>query len=215
MEEAIKEVFAMRGNKIIITSLLLSGLLAGCQVYAPTSSNTTTEPKITVNDKFCTDECKTSDMSNYSIESKQFRDATYEDLESWLGDPTFNGIVYLGFEECPWCQAAVPVLNEVLKEHDIQAYYINRNNEVDGNSNYHINNVTDLLGKEYELDTDADGMPHVYYPTVLAIKNGKVVGHNVGTVPNHVAYERNMTEEEAQELYNLYDSFIKTLKGEG
>ena len=27
-----------------------------------------------------------------------------------------TGIVYLGFPECPWCQAYVPMLNEVAKE---------------------------------------------------------------------------------------------------
>jgi len=27
-----------------------------------------------------------------------------------------TGLVYLGFPECPWCQAYVPILNEVAKK---------------------------------------------------------------------------------------------------
>ena len=37
-----------------------------------------------------------------------------------------TGIVYLGFPECPWCQAYVPYLNEVAAKNEItKIYYYN------------------------------------------------------------------------------------------
>ena len=37
-----------------------------------------------------------------------------------------SGVVYLGFPECPWCQAYVPYLNEVAKTNGLEKiYYFN------------------------------------------------------------------------------------------
>ena len=37
-----------------------------------------------------------------------------------------TGVVYLGFPECPWCRAYVPMLNEIAKEnHFDKIYYYN------------------------------------------------------------------------------------------
>ena len=42
-----------------------------------------------------------------------------------------TGIVYLGYPECPWCQAYVPYLNEVAQNIGIEKiYYCNTKKEI-------------------------------------------------------------------------------------
>lgn len=41
-----------------------------------------------------------------------------------------TGVVYMGFPECPWCQAYVKMLNETAKEKGMEKiYYLNIKND--------------------------------------------------------------------------------------
>ena len=38
-----------------------------------------------------------------------------------------SGILVYSSDTCPWCNRAMPVLNEVLKEYGVKAYYVDTN----------------------------------------------------------------------------------------
>ena len=87
-----------------------------------------------------------------------------------------TGIVYLGFPECPWCQAYVPMLNEVAKEEGIEKiYYFNIREDRQENSNDYQKIVK--LVKNY-LMKDDEGNERIFVPDVYAVKEGKIIGHN-------------------------------------
>ena len=86
------------------------------------------------------------------------------------------GVVYLGFPECPWCEAYVPYLNEIAKEEGIEKiYYYNikedRNNNTEG-----YQKIVKIL-KEH-LSCDEEGNERIYVPNVSFHIRGKVIGFN-------------------------------------
>lgn len=85
-----------------------------------------------------------------------------------------TGIIYLGFPECKWCQAYVPYLNEVAKEFNLEKiYYFNILEDRKNNTKEYLQ-IVDIL-KDY-LNYDEEGKKRIYVPTVIAIKEGKIIG---------------------------------------
>lgn len=112
-----------------------------------------------------------------ATEDNVFKYISIEDTISMLKEGT--GIIYFGFKSCSWCQAYVPILNEVAKENNIdQIYY------------YDIKSIRTRNTKEYQeivsilsdyLENDENGNKRVYVPDVYFVKNGKIQGHNNDT----------------------------------
>lgn len=98
-----------------------------------------------------------------------------------------TGIVYLGFPECKWCQAYVPMLNEVAKENSLdEIYYFNILADRTNNTEKYqeiVNILTDYL--QY----DKEGNKRVYVPSVIAIKEGRIVGFDDETAYDTKGYE--------------------------
>lgn len=87
-----------------------------------------------------------------------------------------TGIVYLGFPECPWCQAYVPMLNEVAKEEGVEKiYYFNIREDRQENTKDYQKIVK--LVKNY-LMKDDEGNERIFVPDIYAIKDGKIIAHN-------------------------------------
>lgn len=85
-----------------------------------------------------------------------------------------TGIVYLGFKECPWCQAYVPMLDEVAKENNLEkVYYFNILESRKQNTSEYQKIVSIL--KDY-LQYDDEGNKRVYVPAVIAVVKGNIVG---------------------------------------
>lgn len=214
----------MQQYKKIIALVLSIGILAGCQTgLSDNTSNTTdtTSTGLSENKNYCDDLCKgfydVADMSGYDIDSKNFLDIRYQEITDLLSGDEFTGIIYLGFSRCPWCYEAVPVLDEIANENGIYIYYANRYSEYnEKNENFDavLETLTTALGEQYEMDLDEYDNPRIYYPTVLAIKNGKVIAHNVGTVEGHNAHERTMSDEERAQLKKLYTSYAQMVNEE-
>ena len=112
-----------------------------------------------------------------------------------------TGVVYLGFPECPWCQAYVKYLDEVSKEVGIEKIY-------------YYNILTDRLNntKEYQkmvellkdnLQFDQEGNPRIYVPNVSFHVNGKLIGNDYETsLDTHDLKdpEEYWTEQEVKDL---------------
>ncbi len=135
-----------------------------------------------------------------------------------------TGILYLGFPNCPWCRNLVPVLLQTLNNMDINKLYylnilemrdeyiVNEDNKLtkskEGSEAYYkmltilddyLEPYTVLNKKQKEVDTKEK---RILAPTVVGIKDGKVVGVHVGTVTNQKDAYTDLTVEQQEELAN-------------
>ena len=110
-----------------------------------------------------------------------------------------TGVIYFGFPGCPWCRNMIPVLFEAAKNNNIDTiYYFNPRN-VKKSDNDEYNKLKKILN-EY-LSEDENGQKVLYVPDVYFIKDGKIVGHHLGTVDSQADPTISLTEEEKNELF--------------
>lgn len=131
-----------------------------------------------------------------------------------------TGIIYFGFPGCPWCRNAVPVLLDAAQELNIsKIYYFNAlsirdKKHLDENGNI----ITDEEGTEdykklveilydelpvYDGLND-DSIKRLYFPTVVFVKDGKIVGIHTSTVDSQSDPYIKLSEEQYSELKNIY-----------
>ena len=152
-----------------------------------------------------------------------------------------SGIIYFGFSGSPQCRFAVPLLIEAMKngkeetlyyvdvrpynkkENDLRdSYELDERNKAkktkDADSDYY-NILLSLANnlEEYTLETSSGkkvstGEKRLYAPTVVAVKEGKLLDFHQGTVADHDINEKNeirdLTKEEEKTLLNKYTSLI-------
>lgn len=143
-----------------------------------------------------------------------------------------TGIIYFGFPECPWCRNLVPVLvSSALESKVDKIYYLNikedRNTltltkkgkiktEKQGNENYL--KLVDIL-KNYLPVYDGlkdETIKRIYLPTVVFVKDGKVIGVQESLESYQKRVENNpfdpMTEAEQKELSDIFKGYYSKLK---
>lgn len=140
-----------------------------------------------------------------------------------------TGIIYIGYPNCPWCRALVPILNEVAKEDEIEnIYYIDNfyNMRPDKNKNpensKEYNRLVNLLGDEIvETKSNANEFNIIRVPLVLFIKNGEIIDYHMGTYKGHILKEKTdkngnkvkyleeLTESQKQEIKKVLDEKIR------
>lgn len=90
-----------------------------------------------------------------------------------------TGVVYLGFDECQWCQAYVPILNEAAQEVGVkEIYYFDILQDRKAHTKVY-QEIISLLSNH--LDKDEQHQPRVYVPDVTIVQNGKIIAHNNDT----------------------------------
>ncbi len=151
---------------------------------------------------------------------------SFDELMDVLEDGT--GIIYFGFPECPWCRNALPVLLEAAKENEIQnVYYFNAKSIRDdkelkdgkivtnkeGTKEYYelVDRLKDNLGVYEGLEDDS--IKRLYFPTVVFVMGGKVVGTHIGTVDSQKDPSKHLTKKQKQELLNIYNENINKIYG--
>lgn len=87
-----------------------------------------------------------------------------------------TAIVYLGFPECPWCQAYVPMLNEVADMEGLEKIYYYNILEARQNNTADYQKIVSLLS-DY-LQYDDEGNKRVYVPAVIAVNDGEIIGYD-------------------------------------
>lgn len=86
-----------------------------------------------------------------------------------------DGLIFLGFKQCPWCQALAPIVDEAAKKEGLdKIYYLDISDARKNNDETYQKIIAKLKGY---LRKDEQGNPRVYVPDVTAVRNGKVVGH--------------------------------------
>lgn len=115
-------------------------------------------------------------------------------------------LIVMGFPMCPWCQALLPFLNDTAKAKKVkEIFYLDikdmRDNEDSKDAIYYAAIYTYF---NEALDKEKD---RINAPTTIAIKEGKMVGFNIGTVESHIKDEAGnlptMTEIEKSELVQI------------
>lgn len=170
-------------------------------------------------------------------ENNPIKYSNYDEIIDVIENKT--GIIYLGFPECPWCRSALPILLDAANKNDIETiYYLNILNERDA---YVVKNnklvyQTDDQGNEKKgtkgyfklleaLDTHLTdyiisfegkdyntGEKRIYAPTVIFVKEGKILGLHVSTVESHKSGFDKMTDEQIEELYGIYEDYMLKMK---
>ena len=156
-----------------------------------------------------------SDMSGYKElkdDDPAFYDFTVKDLTKAI-DNKETLVVYLGFTNCPWCNEAIPILNDLAKANGQEVAYINTRLDPSWESNIDIDDY-DLFVEYFDgyLDYDEEGIKHLYVPVVIFIKDGEIKLWHEGTVDDHDATERKMTEDEIEELTKTYQEGFEAIK---
>ena len=121
-----------------------------------------------------------------------------------------TGVIYFGFPGCPWCRNMIPVLFEAAKNNNIDTiYYFNPRN-VKKSDNDEYNKLKEILN-EY-LSEDENGQKVLYVPDIYFIKDGKIVGHHLGTVDSQEEPTISLTEEEKNELLDIFNELFEKIR---
>lgn len=124
-----------------------------------------------------------------------------------------TGVVYLGFPECPWCQAYVPILNEVADIEGLEKIYYYNILEARKDNTEDYQKMVEILS-DY-LQYDDEGNKRIYVPAVIFVSKGEIVGFDDETSYDTKGYDKPedyWTEEEVSDLKKrLTENMIKVL----
>lgn len=96
---------------------------------------------------------------------------TIEEINKILKNGT--GLIFLGFPKCSWCRGYVPIINEVAKKEGLEKiYYFNIYEDRKNNTEEYQEMVKLLKGF---LRYDDEGNERIYAPSLIAVKNGKIL----------------------------------------
>lgn len=121
---------------------------------------------------------------------------------------TKTGIIYFGYNSCPWCRNIVEPLIEIAKENKIEPiYYVDVHREIDG-IELELKEILDpYLREDEETKQKVLAFPDVYF-----IKDGKIIGHHISTVKSYKNPYKGMTQEQENELKEIYQALAKEMK---
>ena len=108
---------------------------------------------------------------------------------------TEEGLLVLSSSDCPYCQTAFPILDELSKDYLMENIYYVDAKTIDQDKSSELN---ELLGNT--LKTNADDSISLIIPDVYAFNNGEVLGN------------QRETEEDIDYLKALYENLFQMLK---
>ena len=139
-----------------------------------------------------------------------------------------SGIIYFGYNSCPWCRSLVSILTDAAIDKRETIYYVDiseirssftiENGKLDKNANgskeyYNILKELDSYLDDYYLEDDSGNKydteeKRLYAPTLVAVKKGKVKGIHVGTVTSQKSGYDKLSNEEEEELKKAVEKLI-------
>lgn len=119
-----------------------------------------------------------------------------------------TGIIYLGYNSCPWCRNIVEPLIEVAKEEKINTiYYVNIHDNLDDIKKELLQILDDYLRVDEDTNQKRLAVPDVYF-----VKNGKIISHHIGTIDSYKNPYEKMTSTQKEELKEIYRTGIEAIK---
>lgn len=83
-----------------------------------------------------------------------------------------DGVVFLGFKECPWCQKLLPIIDEAAAAEDVAVYYLDiRKLREDNTAEYR--ELASILAPF--LPKDENGDVRITVPDVSFVSNGEII----------------------------------------
>lgn len=144
--------------------------------------------------------------------------ATYDEIEDVIKNK--DGIIYFGFPECPWCRNMIPLLIDAVNELGIdKIYYFNAldirdEKKLDDNGNVVVvkegtkeyKKLLQLLHGYISVYSglNDDTIERLYFPTVVFVKDGKIIGSHIGTLDSQKNPYKELSKKEKQELKDIY-----------
>lgn len=120
-----------------------------------------------------------------------------------------DGILYFGFEQCPYCQQAKPILRKVAKSAKKTVYYVKVRDDQKNllYTDEQREQLSQYIGKYMEENEEEDNKLWLYVPLVLSVKKGEAIKGHEGTVKDHDASKREMTKKEKKKLKEFIKIF--------
>jgi len=142
-----------------------------------------------------------------------------------------TGVIYFGFNSCPWCRSMVETLIKVIEDYEVENFYytdikhIRSSFKVENKKLTKVNEGTesyyDILEKLDEYLTDyvitdnnkdyKTNEKRLYAPTVVVIKEGTILGVHEVTVDSQTNPFDGLNDTQKEELYGIYEAMIKKL----
>lgn len=145
-----------------------------------------------------------------SVADKVFFETSMKDILKKF-ERKENFYVFFGFENCPWCKEAKPILKRVAKASNIKIYYV-KTRDKDGNRLYSekqrkklVKYIPDFMKK----NSDENNKLWLYVPLLVKVKCGHPLDGHQGTIKGHNAQKRKMAKEEKQKLLCIYKRVIE------
>ena len=194
--------------KKILTCLLAVVLLAGCFNKTDSKKNTSSNA-LTITNKVSLTSTK-ADMKGYKWIRNDVADFQLITLKESLRmfEEGGTGILYYGYDECAWCNRAVPELNEVAKELNLTIYYVDASAKVEKDDYKKLLEYIDPV-----LKVNSSGEKGFYVPAVIGVKNGKLVDYHVSLLDSFELSKddpnKQLSDAQKQELQDIYRKIAK------
>lgn len=135
----------------------------------------------------------------------------YKDIDEIINILKYGtGVVYLGFPECPWCQAYVKYLNDTAKEVGIEKIYYFNILEDRKNNTEEYQEIVSILSDN--LLRDDEGNLRVFVPNVSFVVNGEIIGNDNETSLDTKGFDKPSdywTDEEVSELKATLNGYME------
>ena len=194
--------------KKILTCLLAVVLLAGCFNKTDSKKNISSDT-LTITNKVSLTSTK-ADMKSYKWIRNDVADFQLITLKESLRmfEEGGTGILYYGYDECAWCNRAVPELNEVAKELNLTIYYVDASAKVEKEDYKKLLEYIDPV-----LKVNSSGEKGFYVPAVIGVKNGKLVDYHVSLLDSFELSKddpnKQLSDAQKQELQDIYRKIAK------
>lgn len=194
--------------KKILTCLLAVVLLAGCFNKTESKKNTSSDT-LTITNKVSLTSTK-ADMKGYKWIRNDVADFQLITLKESLRmfEEGGTGILYYGYDECAWCNRAIPELNEVAKELNLTIYYVDASAKVEKDDYKKLLEYIDPV-----LKVNSSGEKGFYVPAVIGVKNGKLVDYHVSLLDSFELSKddpnKQLSDAQKQELQDIYRKIAK------
>ncbi len=121
---------------------------------------------------------------------------------------TGSGVVYFGYNSCPWCRNIIGLLIDVSKKNHVEViYYVDIHHAIDGITDDLKEILSEYLRENEETKEKVLAVPDVYF-----LKNGKIVGHHISTVESYKNPYQGMNQGQRDELEKIYQDLIEEMK---
>lgn len=130
----------------------------------------------------------------------EFHEVTVADIAR-LMDAGQSFVLFCAFDDCPWCKATIGPVSEVAAARGWQLAFLDTRKDPSWESNLDIDDY-DLFVERFGdwLEPDADGVPHLYVPSLFFVRNGQVVAVRQGVLEGYDDPDVALNDEQRGQL---------------